>query len=634
MEKESFQDQEIADILNQFFVAIKVDREERPDIDQVYMKMCHAVTGRGGWPLTVLLKPDKKPFFVGTYLPKEDYYGRTGLKRILHTVAKIWRTIPEQIAETAENMVALLESVSALPEKTPLHPKTVEQSFSELQASYDPEYGGFDGAPKFPLPMHLFFLLHFYQRRHEKEALSMVQNTLVRMRLGGIYDQIGGGFHRYATDRSWFLPHFEKMLPDNALLLFLYSEMYRTTKEEFYRMVCGEIFHYLTRELLAPQGAFYAAQDADSDGEEGKFYTYTVQELRNILEEEEFARWNQVFPVREEGNFLMESTGRLTGRNIVAVSPEIAGKFATSPSLITDLLTNLRIPREKIFLAREKRSKPSRDENILTDWNALAIVALAKASLVLDTAEPLRGAERCFHFLATHMLTPEKTLRHHFSEDRHHIEGFLEDYAYTIWALIELYAVTLSASYLTLAVELTDQTVELFWDGESGGFYHRPYHSEPILIRSKDIADGALPSGNAVMAYNLLRLGRTLRRKDYEDRAQEILHSFSAALTTSPSSHPLSMITLDLLSVGTTEMVIVSLQPSDEVTKMVRTLYQKYSLSFLPLFREETTESLAPWCQTLSPIPGKTIFYLCEKFTCREPLDLETLLAYFTAQEK
>ncbi len=614
MEKESFEDEEIARILNEKYVPIKVDREERPDIDSVYMSVCQMLTGSGGWPLTIVMTPDKKPFFAGTYFPKESIYGRPGLKDILLRIAELWEKERSKVLTSAQEIVSALaksEEESYIGDE--LTEAVLHRAFSDLYHSYDEIYGGFGNPPKFPIPHNLMFLMRYYRRYGNDRALQMVKHTLTRMRLGGVWDHVGFGFHRYSTDREWLLPHFEKMLYDNALLMIAYAEAYQITGEEFFAQVVEEIAEYLRRDMTSPEGAFYSAEDADSEGEEGKFYTWTIKDLEEVLSEEELSLALKVFGIEEEGNFLEEATRRKIGRNILHMKKtlsEYANDLGIEEGVLKQRLEEI---RAKLFAQREKRVRPLRDDKILTDWNALAIAGFVRAGLALGRLDFIDTAERCGDFILKNMFDEEGRLLHRYKNGAE-IHAFLEDYAYLIWALIDLYQATFKVEYLLKAKELTDHVIKHFWDEENLGFFQTSDYGERVLVKKKEIYDGATPSGNSVMAYNLVRLSRMVEG-DYEKKANQTLRSFSQVLMSYPSAHSFSMIALDLLINGTKEVVCVGDGCREKLLEVQR--------EFLPegmfMVKDTQLESLSPKLMGMIG-EGKIPFYVCKDNACSPPI--------------
>ena len=618
MERESFEDEEIAKILNENFVSIKVDREERPDIDAVYMSVCQMMTGSGGWPLTVIMTPDKKPFFAGTYFPKESLYGRPGLKDILLRIAYLWKNQREKLLQAGEEVYKALSAearesyADALPDESAIH-----RAFAELYQNYDEIYGGFGNAPKFPIPHNIMFLLRYYRRTKNPKALEMALSTLKKMRLGGIWDHVGFGFHRYSTDRRWILPHFEKMLYDNALLMIAYTEAYQITRDDFFARTVEEIARYLTRDMRTEEGAFMSAEDADSEGEEGKFYTWSLEELERVLSEEELKLSVKIFNLEEEGNFYEEATRRKTGRNVLYIGrdlEEVAKELGMDEGELRQRLEEIRV---KLFKAREERVRPLRDDKVLTDWNGLAVGAFAKAGVALGREDFVEVARRCADFLLEKMITEEGNLLHRYKDGSAGIPAFLEDYAYLVWGLTELYFATFEGGYLERAFELTQRALELFWDEDNLGFFQTSPLHETVLVRKKEVYDGALPSGNSVMAYNLVRLGRLLSRRDLEEKARLTLNGFSQVLKSFPSAHTFSMIALDLLLEGTFELVAVPKEK--EALENLRSIQVHFLPEGLFAVKESTLEDLSDFFKGVNPLNGKPTYYLCRNFSCEKP---------------
>jgi len=557
MERESFEDEEIAKILNENFVSIKVDREERPDVDALYMSVCQMMTGSGGWPLTIVMTPEKEPFFAGTYFPKESLYGRAGLRDILLRIAQLWKEDRDRILESAKQIVKAVKSQEEESYSgAQLNETIIHRAYGNLLASYDEEFGGFGSAPKFPVPHNLMFLLRYWRRYGKERALEMVLKTLTSMRLGGIWDHVGFGFHRYSTDREWHLPHFEKMLYDNALLMIAYSEGYQASGDDFFRRTVEEIAEYLLRDMRSQEGAFFSAEDADSEGEEGKFYLWGIDELKEVLTKEELEIATVVFSLAEEGNFLEEATKRRTGRNILRMRKrpeEYARDLGMEEEVIRQRLEEIRV---KLFKAREKRVRPLKDEKILTDWNSLAIVGFVRAGLALGREDYIEVAQGCADFLLDRIITQEGEVLHRYKDGEAGIGGFLEDYAYLLWALTELYMATFEERYLETAERLLEKTLSLFRDPGTGAFYQTRDTDGELFARKREIYDGALPSGNSVMAFNLERLSRILERSELGEMAHQTLLAFSEILNAYPSAHTFSMIALDLLINGGFELKV------------------------------------------------------------------------------
>ncbi len=620
MEKESFEDPEIARILNENFVAIKVDREERPDIDSLYMSVCQMLTGSGGWPLTVLMTPDKEPFFAGTYFPKESHYGRPGLRDILLGVAQLWREDREKVLNSAGRVVSALKESAAQEKSSRLNPQAIEEAFSEFFFSFDREQGGFGHAPKFPVPHNLMFLLRYFYRTKNENALHMATFTLEKMRLGGIWDFVGHGFHRYSTDSMWLLPHFEKMLYDNALLMTAYTEAYQITQNDLFRETAEDIADYLLRDMRSPEGGFYSAEDADSEGEEGKFYTWSLEELRQALTQKELELVVKVFHLKEEGNFLEEATRRKTGRNVLFMAFPLEKHARDLGMEPQELKSRLEEIRNKLFRARERRVRPLKDDKILTDWNALAVVAFSLAGRHLRRDDFVEVARTTADFLLENLYVDGKLL-HRYKDSEASLYGLLEDYAYLIWGLLELYQSTFELRYLQAALELLERSLIHFWDEEGGGFFQTPDYGEKLLLRKKETYDGALPSGNGVMAYNLVRLARMLGRKDYEDMAVKTLESFFKDIENYPSAHSFALMALDLLANGSSELVVVAPSGEELWKEDMETLRGKFLPDLTVLKREEDLVKLSLFLKGLKANDSGVAYYLCRGFACQRPTE-------------
>ncbi len=517
MARESFEDEEIAALLNENFLPVKVDREEHPEIDAVYLLACEVARGQAGWPLTVLALPDGWPFFVATYLPKEGDGLRAGLKEVLLTVKRLWEADRSSLVEAAERFKKALKSISFA---NPAHfepQEVLTQALRELEASYDREYGGFGPGPKFPLAMRLLFLLRFGARFRHEEALHLARETLLRMRFSGLFDQVGLGFHRYAIDRAWKVPHFEKMLYDQALLLYVYAEAAQILADPLFAQVAREIVSYLEERLKAPEGGFYASESAESEGEEGKFYTWAWEELKGFLAPEEFTLLEEYFGLKEEGNYLEEGSGRPTGRNLL------------HPSCFPWEMEE----RRPGFARRLKRPSPPRDEKILTDWNGLTIAALARAGKILAESRFLELAEEAFSFLAGNCYAGKRLL-HLFQGT---VKGFLEDYVYLSWGSWELFKATGKTQYWEASRRLHSEIDRLF--GDKGKLYRQVGKDEggAFLIPYYPVYEGALPAANGLLAL-------LFEQAESKDKAQEILHQVGRPLKEHPSSFPSFLLTL------------------------------------------------------------------------------------------
>ncbi|MFO7875410.1 MAG: thioredoxin domain-containing protein [Desulfovermiculus sp.] len=545
MERESFEDQEVAQALNHSFISIKVDREERPDIDQIYMNACQMISGRGGWPLTVVMTPDKRPFFAATYIPKQGRFGQAGLLDLLAEISRLWLHDRDRIMGSARQVTDNMQRLHQNLPETRLDASTLQAAFQSLEQRYDSEHGGFGQAPKFPAPHNLLFLLRYWQRSGNPEALNMVDTTLKAMRQGGIFDHLGFGFHRYSTDRSWLVPHFEKMLYDQAMLIMALAETYEHTRDPLYAQGIEETASYVFHDMTDVSGAFYSAEDADSEGVEGKFYVWTEQEIDKLLSPEEARLAKKVFGLTPDGNFKDEATGRRTGANILHL-PLPLDQAAESLGLGPEILSSqLETVRSKLLTARNQRIRPLLDDKVLTDWNGLMIAALAQAGRILGNDEYTQAAKRTAGFILENMFRDGRLL-HRYRDGQAAITGMLDDYAFFIQGLIELHTATGESQYLESARDLTHECLHHFWDPHNGGFYLTPDDGEELLTRPKEVTDGAIPSGNSVFLSNLLRLGRLTDNAELTQKANELIAAFSGTVAEIPAGCTFFLCGLDM----------------------------------------------------------------------------------------
>ena len=500
MEHESFEDEEVARLMNDVFISIKVDREERPDIDQIYMTVCQMMTGSGGWPLSIVMTPDKKPFFAGTYFPKDARFGRIGMMELVPRISGLWKNERAKLLETAEKVIGGLQKQIEKPTGRDLDEKTLQLAFEQLRDRYDPRLGGFGEAPKFPTAHNFSFLLRYGKRNTSQQAIDMVKNTLRAMRRGGIYDHVGFGFHRYSTDPFWLLPHFEKMLYDQALLAIAYLEVYQLTHEEEFAQTAREIFEYVLRDMTSPEGGFYSAEDADSEGEEGKFYVWSVAEIGKILPKKDAELVQKVYGFEGEGNFVEQATGKRTGANIIHLKKpleEVAKDFGMAGREFEGQLEEI---RKKLFAVREKRVHPHKDDKILTDWNGLMIAALAKGAAVLGEPKYAHAAERAANFALNKLrrrdLRGDLRLLHRYRDGETGIDAHLDDYVFFVLGLLELYEATFEIRYLEEAIRLNDLMIIHFWDEKNGGVFFSADGGEELVWCPKQIYHGAGPLGD------------------------------------------------------------------------------------------------------------------------------------------
>jgi uncharacterized protein YyaL (SSP411 family) len=632
MERESFEDEEIAKLLNQTFVCIKVDREERPDIDNIYMTVCSMMTGSGGWPLTVIMTPDKKPFFAGTYFAKHTQYGRIGMLDMIPRLHDIWHNRRDEVLESTDRILEILQQQNDFTPGRELDREILHRAFNELSNRYDSIHGGFSKAPKFPTPHNITFLLRYWKMTGNDHALAMVEHTLTAMRQGGIFDQIGFGFHRYATDEKWLLPHFEKMLYDQALLAIAYLEAYQVTGNSFFKQTAEEIFTYVLRDMTAPAGGFFSAEDADSEGIEGKFYVWSLKDLLEALPPDEVAFLQDLYSIKSEGNYHDEATGTLTGANIFHLNQTHTVAAAASPQKLKDFAQKHENIRTRLFDIREVRIHPHKDDKILTDWNGLMIGALAQGARILENKTYLEAAEKGAHFILSRMCNNDR-LMHRYRDGEAAVDGMVCDYAYFVWGLLELYAANFDPQILGAAILLNERMLHLFWDDKGGGFFLTPKDGESLLVRPKEIYDGALPSGNSVALYNLLRLERFTANPDLGVKAKQLVQAFSDSLQEAPSGYAQFLASLCFALSSTTEVVIVGDPRAKDTREMLSILRKKFTPHIVALLKDPALDSgylatLAPFTANHTSIDGKATAYVCRNFSCESPTsDTKELLA-------
>ena len=556
MEKESFEDQEAAAHLNETFICIKVDREERPDIDAVYMAACQMLTGSGGWPLNLFITPDKKPFFAATYLPKRNRFGRAGLIELCQQVKNLWASEPDKVGDSAAGIAANLGKAFSFSSAGEPDQAVLDQAYDQIKRTYDAQMGGFEPAPKFPMPHRLLFLLRYHHQGDHPHALEMVEKTLTAMRLGGIWDHVGFGFHRYATDTHWLLPHFEKMLYDQALIAIAYLETYQITKNPFYAQTAEEIFAYVLRDMTSAQGAFYSAEDADSEGEEGKFYVWTAAEFRQIVNHDEIRMWERIFRLSPEGNFKDEASGQKTGSNILHLTAPLS-TWADKHNMQADELKPMwEDIRSKLFRTREQRVHPLKDDKILTDWNGLMIAALALGARVLQRPDYAEAAGKATAFILSKMRDDSGKLYHRFREGELAIQAQASDYAFLIYGLISLYQTTFDLAHAEAAAALQKQMNAECWDADNGGFFSTAKGNDELPVRPKELYDGAIPSANSVSLFNLISLSRLAGNPTWAETAKAQIKAFSGTLQAQPAAFTFFLMSLDFALRPGQEIVI------------------------------------------------------------------------------
>ena len=633
MEKESFENPEVAKLMNENFVSIKVDREERPDLDNVYMTAVQAMTGSGGWPLSVFLTPEGKPFFGGTYWPTEDQWGRPGFISILRSVADSWKKNRQNILRESENLTQLIQTHAVVKAKKnfTLGEDTLRSAYQELDSIFDSTHGGFGGGTKFPRSHTLSLLLRYGKRSGEGNVLKMVEKTLTEMAKGGIWDQLGGGFHRYSTTNDWFLPHFEKMLYDQAIVSKAYLEAYQATHSEEYAKIARRIFDYVMRDLHGSEGALYSAEDADSiDPEaagkrEGAFYVWEYSEIADLLGKEEGEIVSFVYGVEPGGNVGNDPHGEFPRKNILSLRhtvEEASGRFKKS---IPEIERILEASKAKLFEARSKRPRPHLDDKILTDWNGLMISSLAFGSRVLEDPRYRDAAREAADFILKKLVREDGRLLHRYRDGDASILGTIEDYAFFIHGLVDLYEATFEARYLAEAKRLTQEMVRLFWDERDGGFFFTAADGEKLIVRQKEIYDGALPSGNSVAALDLLRVGRLTMNKELEKKAESLFSAFSSQIRQNPEAYVQVLIALDFALGPSQEIVIAAGEGAPETKEFLKAIYSRFIPNKVLVFhpnevRAKTAiEALVPFIENQLPVNNKPTVYVCKNYVCQFP---------------
>lgn len=624
MAHESFEDERVAELMNETFINIKVDREERPDIDNTYMTICQMVTGQGGWPLTIVMTPDKEPFYAATYLPKQSRPNRPGMLDFIPAIQKAWTNDRENVLQSAEKIKQGFSKTLDLGRQKGLLPDTLaDQTFRELEKRYDPKDGGFSSEPKFPSPHNLLFLLNYHQLQKNDKALEMAHNTLRKMRLGGLWDHVGFGFHRYSTDHKWLLPHFEKMLYDQAMLLLAYAEGWRLTEDPLLKKTAYQIVEYLDDRLTSEEGAFYSAEDADSEGEEGKFYVWKIDEIHSILSESEASLFKKLFNIEEEGNFRDEASQQKTGKNIPHLSRSLADE-AEKHQISADELTNkTEVVLKKLKEKRDERIRPLLDDKILTDWNGLMIAALARAGVIFNENSFFERAEKAWSVLEKHCVNMDSTLLHRLKDGEADIEGMADDYSFVIWGLIELFDATFQPKYLQLAFDFQNRFDKDFKDYEFGGYFFTSSQGEKLLGRQKEIYDGAIPSSNSIAALNLVRLARRTGKTTFENRALKLFGTFSDQVKDAPAGYTFAVHAFQIMNSKLTEVVITTPNGNSVLDKAVEICREHTSLgSAIIVKKTDNARKLhvvAPFTENY-PVKDLLMIYVCENFQCNAPV--------------
>ncbi|MEI3614098.1 thioredoxin domain-containing protein [Pseudogracilibacillus sp. SO30301A] len=613
MVHESFEDEEVAEVLNEHYISIKVDREERPDIDSVYMKVCQMMTGHGGWPLTIIMTPDKIPFYAGTYFPKESKHELPGMIEMLTGLYNKYTEDPDHITDVTKSVTEALRESIQEKSNSRLTKMSIQEAFQQLSQKFDNEFGGFGRAPKFPQPQNLLYLLTYNSFYDNSHALEIVETTCKAMAEGGIFDQIGFGFSRYSTDEAWLVPHFEKMLYDNALLLLLYTECYQTTKNPFYKKIATQIIDFISREMTSKEGAFYSAIDADSEGVEGKYYVWKYEEIFDVLGEELGELYATVYHLTPYGNF--------EGKNIPNLIYNNKKDTAAENELsLEELDFKLENARKKLLEHREKRIYPHVDDKVLTAWNSMMIAALARAGKVFKEIKYIQIAERAIHFIEVKLYKKERLMAR-YREEETKFKAYLDDYAFLVWAYVELYEATYELEYIQKAKNVTDDMLDLFWDNKHGGFYQTGSDSEQLIAREKEIFDGALPSGNGVAANMLVILSSLTGDTKYLDKCEEMYHTFYEDLHQYTSAGAFFIKSLLLTENPTKEVVIIGSKNDPIRQQLLESLQEEYlpATSLLVAERAEDFTKVAPFAAQYKQLENKTTVYVCENFSCQAP---------------
>ena len=618
MEHESFENEGIAAIMNQHFVNIKVDREERPDLDEIYMNAVQIMTRQGGWPMTMFLTPGLQPFYGGTYFPPDDRYGRPGFANVLQTVAAAYRDRRGDVSKQADEIVEHLTQMSSVSDHGhDLTTDLLDGAFRHYRSTFDSQYGGFGNAPKFPPSMGLPFLLRYWLRTENPNALEMAELTLEKMARGGMYDQLGGGFHRYSTDAVWLVPHFEKMLYDNAQLVVAYLEAYQATKKPFYREIAAETLDYVLREMYdAEKGGFYSAQDADSEGVEGKFFVWSLDEIERLLGRENAEVFCEYYDITESGNF--------EGEGILHVQTPLdifANKLRRDEAELEAILLE---GKQKLFEVREGRIKPGLDDKILTSWNGIMIRGMAFGYQLLNDQRYLEAAEKSADFILTELSQADGLLLRTYRAGKSHLNAYLEDYSYLSAGLVALHEASFNPRWLQEAERLTEIMIEQFWDDSSSGFFFTGKAHESLIVQSKSAYDSATPSGTAMAVHSLLRLAKHLDRPDFREKAVQALGLYYHQMENAPSGSGQLLCELEFLLSAPREIAVVGEKNADDTKVVLQEIHGRFLpnkiLALLdPSSNKSTADVSTPLTDGKTQIEGKATVYVCENYACQVP---------------
>ena len=612
MERESFENAEIAALMNESFVCIKVDREERPDLDDIYMSATVAMSGSGGWPMTVFLTPEQEPFFAGTYFPPTDRWGRPGFRTVLEKLAELWRSERSTLLEQARQLTQRVRQLSGPGEGGSLAIDAQRSAVQQLAQSYDRRYGGFGKAPKFPPAQSLELLLRYARRTGDALALQMLRGTLDGMKAGGMYDQLGGGFARYSTDERWHVPHFEKMLYDNAQLAKVYTEAFQHTREPEYARIAVETLDYVLREMQSAEGGYFSATDADSEGVEGKFFVWEPHELEELLPAEDAERFAAYYDVTPQGNW--------EGLNVLRVERSKAEVAAELGITVEELEASLARARPVLYSARSRRVPPLLDDKVLVAWNGLMIDAMATAARVFPSAGYGASAERAAAFLLERLARPDGGLYRTYRAGKSHLDAYLEDYAYLTQGLLSLFEVSGNERWLRDAERLAERLVADFGDAEGGAFYQTAHGHEALITRVRDGHDGALPNANAIAAHALARLARHLGRPEWEERASSALRGYARSVERLPRAFGSSLNALDFLCEASLELVLVGDADTPGYAALSAAIASRYLPNRIELRLAAGAESGSPLGQGKRLIDGRATLYVCRSFACEAPV--------------
>jgi uncharacterized protein len=635
MEREVFENQSIADLMNLMVVSIKVDREERPDIDQIYMTALQAMTGSGGWPMSIFMTPDCKPFFAATYIPPDTRYGKTGFSELLHSIYRTWTNRRSTVLESGKKIYDfLIESATPPASNIPVTVQVLTDCFNHFERSFDNTYGGFSDAPKFPRPSIFNFLFRYYHRTGNCTARDMALTTLQNMAEGGMYDQLGGGFHRYSTDERWHVPHFEKMLYDQAQLILSYLEAFQISQDPFFSQIAREVIAYVERSMMSPGGGFYSAEDAESallalypaKKKEGAFYIWKKSEIDRALNEKAAKSIEFIYGIKEQGNVLSDPRREFLGENVLHIAHSVEETAHSLLENIEDVQVYLDIARKELFEKRDQRPKPNLDDKILLSWNGLMISAFARASQVLKNKSYLDAALKAARFLLT-VLTESGTGRmlRRYRDGEAKFEAHLADYAFFIQGLLDLYEASFEIEWLQTAIKLTEEQNGLFYDHNNGGFYDISGNDPTVLVRTKEVYDNAEPSGNAIAILNLLRLSQILGNEQYHEMALKSIMCFSHYIERTPQILPQFLVAVDFSFSKPIQIVLAGNKENPVLCDMLNEIHSRFLPNKIVLLADggegqEFLSEQVPFFKTLGMTDGQPKIYICEDFACELPI--------------